>query len=167
MVRGIIENTNLTAERLRSILCLNRETGEFTRISRPFSKVGSVTSKGYLCIMVDGRLYVAHRLVWLYTTGMWPPYQLDHINGCKIDNRFSNLREATNQQNCFGRGIRIDNKTHQKGVFRKKKNPPRWGSAITIGGKKINLGSFRCPTAAHFAYCRAARKIFGEYANFG
>lgn len=34
-------------------------------------------------------------------------------------------------------------------------------------GKKIHLGLFESPSEAHLAYCEAAKKLHGEFANFG
>jgi len=54
---------------------------------------GSVHSTGYVRIGVDGGKYTAHCLAWLYTHGVWPSDQIDHINGNRSDNRIANLRE--------------------------------------------------------------------------
>ena len=40
-----------------------------------------------------------HRAIFAFCHGRWPVQQLDHINGCKTDNRIENLREVNNQEN--------------------------------------------------------------------
>ena len=40
-----------------------------------------------------------HRAVFAFCHGRWPTQQIDHINGCKTDNRIENLREVNNQEN--------------------------------------------------------------------
>lgn len=55
---------------------------------------GGLDEKGYIRIRIDGKKYRAHRLAWLYTFGVWPTLQIDHINRVRDDNRICNLREA-------------------------------------------------------------------------
>lgn len=93
--------SKLTQEVLKSLLYYDPETGIFvwlvTRQRSPAGKeAGGYDEKGYRRICVNGTKVRAHRLAWLYMTGEWPEDQLDHINGLKDDNRFVNLREATN-----------------------------------------------------------------------
>lgn len=75
----------LTAERLRDLFDYDEATGVFTRRFRrgPTSAgkpAGTKNGRGYVQIMVDGRIYMAHRLAWLHMTGSWPTNQIDHIN---------------------------------------------------------------------------------------
>ena len=90
--------TELTAARLRKMLHYDPETGVFTRLWTG-NVTGCPDAKGYLRIAADGRSYRAHRLAVLYMTGAWPSEQIDHINQVRTDNRWSNLRPATNGEN--------------------------------------------------------------------
>jgi len=48
--------------------------------------------------------YWAHRIVYALHYGIDPgESQIDHINGVRNDNTYTNLRIATNQQNSFNR----------------------------------------------------------------
>ena len=106
---ALIEIRPLTAEWLRAVLDYDPKTGLFHwRIDRGGRKArigalaGSFDATGYIQIMIDGKNYKAHRLAWLYVTGNWPIGDIDHLNGERANNRWSNLREATksiNQQN--------------------------------------------------------------------
>lgn len=68
----------LTAERLRSLLRYDPDTGTFVWAARTSNriKIGDVAgrphNRGYVAIGVDGRVYLAHRLAWLWVTGNWP-----------------------------------------------------------------------------------------------
>src|SRR5262249_22527605 len=95
---------------------------------------GSTNSQGRFQVRVDGRLYQAHRLVWLLHTGRFPVGEIDHINGDPLDNRISNLREATRAQNTANAKRRRDNSSGYKGVSR---NGNRWSAHV--GGR--NVGS--------------------------
>jgi hypothetical protein len=68
----------LTAKRLRELLSYDAMTGDFIRRvslsprTAIGSKAGCVDHKGYRQIRVDGKRYAAHRLAFLYQTGVWP-----------------------------------------------------------------------------------------------
>lgn len=96
---------NLTQEYLKSILFYDPETGLFVWLKSLSNRAkigtpaGTLRSNGYLKTNIDGQLYYNHRLAWLYMTGEWPAYNIDHINGIKDNNEWKNLREATHSQN--------------------------------------------------------------------
>jgi hypothetical protein len=161
----------LTPERLRELLSCDPETCVFTwRVSRGGHRAGDVAgcknNNGYLRITIDGRSYLAHRLVRLYFRGKFPKpgYDTDHIDGDKSNNRLSNLRHATRSQNMANRPAHANNKSGLKGASFFK--PLRkWHSQIQVGGKKIHLGYFETAEAAHAAYIVAAQKYFRGYAR--
>lgn len=53
----------------------------------------------YRNVVIDGRGYKAHRLMWLLCTGAWPEFVVDHINGDRHDNRLANLRDVPHAEN--------------------------------------------------------------------
>lgn len=142
----------LTQERLQELMEYSPETGEFVAKVRtggvvvPGSILGSLKhSMGYIQISVDNRLYLAHRLAWLYMTGEWPP-AVDHINRDKTDNRWCNLRIANKSQNAANAKIRSDNKTGYRGV---QKHGHRFRARIGVGGGRYkHLGLFDTPEEA-------------------
>lgn len=92
--------------------------------------------------------------------------QVDHINGNKLDNRRENLRIAnasTNKANC---GLRSNNKSGYKGVYKASgKRNKQWTASIKVNYEKISLGYFFTPEEAALAYNEAAVKHFGEFAK--
>lgn len=61
--------------------------------------LGRPNKKGYLQTTIDRKTYLIHRLAWLYETGSFPSYQLDHIDGNRANNAFINLRECIQSEN--------------------------------------------------------------------
>lgn len=150
----------LTADRLRQLVAYNPETGVFTWIAkrrkcRPGDVAGCLMGTGYRAIRLDNNLHYAHRLAWLYVTGQWPAQQIDHANGDRADNRFSNLREATNIENAHNRRKRKSNTSGYTGV---RKENSRWAASIKVNYKAIRLGLFGTPEEAHQAYLSAQEK---------
>jgi|SRR5215467_9025499 len=157
--------SKLTQRRLKELLDYNPATGEFFwKVARHKVKVGDRAGgigskdKGYWDIGIDGKRYRAHRLAWFYVHGKWS--KLDHKNRDPLDNRISNLREASNKQNQGNRKINQNNRSGLKGViqFRKK-----WRAQIGHNSKVIWLGDFLTPELAHQAYCEKAKELFGEF----
>lgn len=138
---------SLTQARLCELFSYNEFAGDFiwkARTSRRVS-VGDVaghrTNQGYLAIRVDGRLYLAHRLVWLYVYGEFPTHEIDHRDGCGTNNRLPNLRPATSSENKQNSRIRCDNKLGHTGIFLNKRTE-KYVAVIYVGGRKFNLGEF-------------------------
>ena len=87
-------NKKITQERLKHILTYSHRTGHFVN-NFSLGTVGSVNKKnGHVIIGVDGGRYPAHRLAFLYMTGIVPEAVM-HVNGDKADNRWSNLAATT------------------------------------------------------------------------
>lgn len=160
----------LTVERLRFLIRYEPETGKFFRKvstaarSLEGSECGDIDGKGYIRLRVDGRRYIGHRLAWFYMTGAWPADEVDHINRCRTDNRWCNLRLATKSLNKRNTSVRRNNRVGFKGVSWHK-DAKRWRSRIYINGKEKNLGLYDTPEAANAAYEAAALLYFGEFAR--
>ena len=119
---------------------------------------------GYLRIALDGSNYLAHRIIWKYMTGDDPENHIDHKNGNPSDNRFSNLRLATNSENHRNRRKTAGRSSKYKGVHFYK-NCGKWGAYIKMGGDLTHLGFFEAERDAAKAYDVAASKHFGEFSR--
>ncbi len=116
-----------------------------------------VTSKkrGYLCTECNCQQMYLHRVIWKMMTGEDPgDRQIDHINGNKSDNRWSNLRLVTPQENMWNIQGRL-------GISRRHNGT--WLTTITVDGKTVNLGSYQCPLIARIAYVDKCRELRGEF----
>ena len=115
-------------------------------------------SHGYVIIRVDGKLYRAHRLAFLYMDGGLPELDVDHIDGCKINNQFSNLRNATRSQNLGNSKVRSQCKNIYTRTGLKKYR-------VRIQGKCF--GAYEDLELAELVANEARAKIYGEFANDG
>lgn len=156
----------LTAEHIREILDYRCESGVFFwKVKRSRATIGARAGSidkqaGYEQIGIDGKLYRSHRLAWLYVYGAWPAEQIDHINGCRDDNRIKNLRavaSCTNNQN--RRAANKNNGSHLLGAYLDKRDG-RYFSSIMIGRKAIHIGYFDTAEAAHAAHVLKRRELF-------
>ena len=155
----------ITADQLRETLQYDPETGQFRwLLSNGRAKQGKIAGTrhgtGYMQVSIDLHQYRGHRLAWLWMTGEWPPNEIDHIDGDRSNDRWSNLRLATSLQNKGNSAGR----NRLKGASYDKVNC-KWLAQIKENSKTINLGRYDCPAAAHFAYLIAAHKHFGEFAR--
>lgn len=109
--------------------------------------------------------YRMHRVIAIAERGQI----CDHINGNGLDNRRSNLRFATQGQNCRNRrdrGSSIKVLSRYKGVTKRlDKNYRRPCVArIYCDGKQYSLGRYDTELDAAIVYDVAAQLFHGEYA---
>lgn len=89
--------------------------------------------------------------------------EVDHINHNGLDNRRSNLRLCTQQQNSGNTRPRSNNKSGFKGVSWNA-TAKKWMAVIQFNGEHTYLGIFSDPKDAARAYDAAALKSYGEFA---
>lgn len=121
---------------------------------------------GYRVITIDGVMYRAHQLVWMWHTGKWPLGEIDHKNGERDDNRFENLREATVPQNRMNKRIQSNNKSGYKWVSFHPQTG-RWRAEVKKNGKRICDSLHLDPKSAYEVACVAAKQLHGTFFNSG
>lgn len=135
---------SLAVNQVRSLLHYRPDTGQFVRrIGRrghaAGELAGSVNSKGYVVIGIDGRPRLAHRVAWLYVTGEWPDGQIDHIDGDKENNSWANLRLVDAFTNHKNKKLLKTNTSGVPGVRLKRE---KWEASIRPDNTYIYLGTF-------------------------
>jgi len=112
---------------------------------------GSIYNNGYKNLMLNGRRYGLHRLIWIYHYGdIEDGLEIDHIDGNRSNNHVDNLRNVSRQENCF-------NRTTSKG-YCFDKTYGKFKAYIKIDGKGKHLGHFDTEIEAEKAYLDAKNK---------
>ena len=99
---------------------------------------GSLNNHGYLATKVDSKLYLNHRLVWLWHKGYFPEHGLDHRDRIRLNNRIENLRETS--KSCNMRNSKQRKSTSGIKGISWNKATNKWLAKIMVNGKLIYLG---------------------------
>jgi hypothetical protein len=123
----------------------NPETGHIIWIknsgtNKLTGKIIKSISQGYIRFSFNYKNYLAHRVSWYLYYGTWPQGEIDRINGIRNDNRISNLRDVTKNENQNNKKYHRE-KTCKYYTFHKKTN--KWQVQKRINGKYIHLGLFK------------------------
>jgi hypothetical protein len=162
-----------SADLVRQELDYNKETGEikwrYSGQGRNIDRVGRSDERGYVRLTLNYKVYLLHRIIWLYVTGDDPgDFTIDHRNGNTRDNRWENLRLATDDENQRNRRLPRNNTSGVKGVV---KDRGMWSARITTkvnGETKLrNFGRFKTIEEATEVIKRAREKMHGEFTNHG
>lgn len=161
----------LTIERLRELLQYDPATGRWLRLvdisnQKKGSYAGTVNRDGYWMLAIDGKKYKSSRLAWFYQTGEWPSRTVDHQDTDRANDRWGNLRLATESQNSGNVRVHADNACGFKGVCRTQDSKAKpFKAQIMVSGRKRHLGHFQTAEEAHAAYLNAAQQGFGQFAR--
>lgn len=161
----------ITQSYLKEIINYCPESGVFTwRVYRKGSSPGDVAgvlrdSDGYRRISINGKTYASHRLAFLYMTGSFPENHIDHIDQIRDNNRWSNIRVVTPQENQKNRSMTKRNTSGFTGVSWYERSG-EWVARIKADGKQIHLGYFKDIVDAINARM-AANVKYGFHKNHG
>lgn len=162
----ITDKKDIDPEFLRRTFSYNPDTGIFTK--KPWiGSRGRVTKEivygldgvtRYVQIPVGGKMFLAHRLVFVFMFGIYPELQVDHIDGNGRNNKLENLRLVTHKQNAqHNVNGNSNNTTGFRGVYRSRRG--LWRSSIQVDGVHRHIGVFDTKEAAHAAYLSAKNEV--------
>lgn len=160
-------------EELRETFAYCADTGVL-RWKRNVSNVKAGDEAGFaqdvgqrqcLAIGFNGRQFKVHRVIWAIVHGEWPRYSIDHIDGNKLNNRISNLRDVPHEINLRNQKLSRANSSGRTGV-RFRKDLQKWLATIRCDGKDIYLGLHESFESACEARRMAERK-YGFHENHG
>lgn len=160
----------LTQERLKQALHYDPETGEWIWLKALSYNVpagqsaGTISVHGYRIITILGVKHRASRLAWLYMTGNWPQSEMDHINRCKLDDRWENLRVVSRSENALNRDMQSNNTSGARGVHWDASRG-KWVAQIKTEGVAFFVGRYDSFDEAVAARDSAVQDTHGDFAN--
>lgn len=150
----------LTPSDVRECVAYDPQTGAFTWTPRDDASFPNVTaakiykrrfegrpaftcigSQGYPCCRIKQVLVTAHRAAFAVMTGEWPPEQVDHVNGDRRDNRWTNLRLASQDMNSRNMAMPKRNTSGRVGVTFDRSRQ-KWMAQGWAEKRKFYLGRF-------------------------
>lgn len=144
------------------------DDGTLIWLSGPRSgkECGWVDQHGYRLVRLGEHLVRCHHLVWFIETGVWPSYEVDHVDNKPGNNRFENLRLANRNQQGSNQKLQKRRKGKWKGVHISSSG--KHYVKIKHEGKSIRglPANVECAREAAMIYNLKAEEIFGPYANF-
>ena len=177
---------DITIEELRKLVVYDEQTGVITYLPRgpenftatpkrtpewlsrwwnarfANQNAGCIHHTGYVHVRVGIKNKISgHVIAWALYYNEWPKLEIDHINTIRHDNRISNLRLATREQqmcNRTGWGSR-----YPKGVSRTRTG--KFHARIQYNGNRVLLGIYETAEEAFEAYLRASNDLHKEYAR--
>ena len=131
---------DITVERVRYQFTYDPDTGIFLHrhkargIRRAIA--GCTRSDGYVLLCMDRRMYLAHRVAWIYVYGVWPSKFIDHIDRNPSNNRILNLRDVGQSENMQNQTTARNNTTGVLGVHFNTKHQ-KYVASLMLGRKPV------------------------------
>lgn len=122
---------------------------------------GTAVANGYN-VKFNGSYIMAHRIIWNIMTGEWPQHPVRHVNGDKLDNRWSNLatHAPVRERDPITRKPlpRTTDRAPAHGVGRvvfAKAGVTKFEANAIVKGERVFLGRFDTPEEARAAFKHA------------
>lgn len=166
----------MTLDIVNKYLDYDRNTGILTR---KFKYHGNVIAgkracrpcvnkkQNHLSVVLCGRDYPAHRIIWLIVYGEFPQGHIDHIDHDETNNKLSNLRVVSQYANNRNSSLRCDNAIGITGVWINPRVPRKKYTAEIRDtfGKKIYKAFYTLEDAINQR--KMWEKEFGYHENHG
>jgi len=133
---------------------------------------GSIDTKGYRRIRINGTLYQAHRLIYQMFNEQWDitdtsqDNSVDHADRDKSNNNIDNLRVATNSQQKHNNGEYKNNTSGASNVYWDKQHK-KWRVIVSVNKKPRHGGYFVNKEDAIAKATQMRNELHGEFANHG
>ena len=114
-------------------------------------------------IRVNKIRYLEHRLIFLYHNG-YIPFEVDHIDTDRLNNRIENLRASTKAENQRNKPRQQNNTSGAKNV---RFTQGKWVVELKVNRKPIYIGRFDDFEFADLVAIEARNKYHGEFACHG
>jgi hypothetical protein len=125
-------------------------------------RAGRVNNTGYGQVMLGGRYYPSHRIVFILVNGYDPyPLTVDHIDRNPLNNAPENLRAATDSEQRLNRKDVVQRRKRKNlaGYRWVCQDAKKWHSYFSYRGKFYSAGRFLCPKEAHTASVALRREL--------
>lgn len=155
-------------DRLRGLLTYEPHTGllkwKSMRTGVNADMVAGINNgRGHIVVRVDGRLLMAHRIIWKMVTGEEPSELIDHADTDGTNNIWTNLREADNSQNMMNARLSKRNKSGAKGVWKHPNG--RFTASIRAANRQYYLGMFGTKEEAEKVVAQERERLHGDFAR--
>lgn len=135
-----------TSHELNQLFRYDPETGKlFWKVStsnriKVGDEAGSKTTLGYIMIRLDKKYILAHRIIMKMCSKDYnESLYVDHCDGNPLNNRYSNLRLTTIDENLKNKKRYKNNKSGEMGIYHHRN---RWEVGCRIDGKQIYGGRY-------------------------
>ena len=126
---------------------LFRIRGSSGKLCNPEREITTVASNGYLQVGITDsnglmKMFLVHQIIYYMVSGIEPLQIVDHYNGDKLNNKFSNLRLTTESGNQRNKKMQRNNTSGITGVSWDKPTGKWVAKATDNDGKLKHLGCF-------------------------
>lgn len=125
--------------------------------------IKSRNNKYYWVIKLNGKAYKRSRLIYFYVNGYFPHPCIDHIDGNSLNDKPSNLRQATVTQNSWNHKGRKKKSNLPMGI---RKQGNKYVARISYNKKQITIGSFDDIKTANAAYENKRIELYGNFCGY-
>ncbi len=125
-------------------------------------------SRFYYRVGIAGSVYGCHRIVYAMFHGIELPLgvEIGHKNNDGTDNRISNLRLASSNQNRSNVNTKRNNTSTIKGVMWHKQGG-YWYGLVTCDGKRYRINGSQSKEAVGVLVSELREKLHREFTNHG